>query len=266
MSNLVEKRITLSPTPAVAPMTHVTPLVFDPPVIAHRGVRSVAPENTLPAFALAADQGIRWIETDVKLSHDGVPILFHDDTVERVTNGKGAVADLLWDDLRQLLVQGGISPSTASIPTMQESLRLIFDRGLRVNLELKPCTGRTQVTTMVAMIAAAQMWPEECPPPLISSFDVEALTIASRLHPDWPRGLLLDEWRDDWRELALLVRASSLNINADNLTADRIAEVRASGLHLLAYTVNDPLQAKSLLQQGVSAVFSDNPADILRVL
>lgn len=249
-----------------APMTHIVPLSFSPPVIAHRGVRALAPENTLSSFSLAAEQGIGWVETDVKLSHDGVPILFHDDVLEHVTSGHGAVADKSWDELRQLVVRGGISPSTDVIPTLQDALRLVFDRGLRINLELKPCAGRTQVTTMVTMIAAARMWPEDCPPPLISSFDIEALTIASRLHPDWPRGLLLDSWRDDWRELSLLLRISSLHVNADCLTQDRIDMVRGAGLPLLAYTVNDPLQARSLLQSGVTAVFSDNPAEILRAL
>lgn len=243
-------------------------LTFQPPVIAHRGVRAEAPENTLPAFGLAKHRGATWIETDVKLTHDGIPILMHDDTLERTTNGNGAVADIPWELVRNLDAGTWFDPRFAGtrVPRMSEMLKLAFTDYLRVNLEIKPCPNRTQATTMVALIEAAKLWPADHPPPLISSFDVEALVIASQLHPEWPRGLLLDNWRSDWAELAKLTRASTINLDHKLLTGDRLDMLLSAGLPILTYTVNDPARAKELLQKGVAAVFTDDPAKIIKAL
>lgn len=241
---------------------------FQPPVIAHRGAREDAPENTLAAFRLAAEQGVHWIETDIKLTHDGVPILFHDDVLDRTTNGKGPVADMSWAEMKELDAGSWFNPSFASehIPHLTEALHYVLDNKMRINLELKPCPGRTQVTVMVTLIEAAKIWVPELEPPLISSFSTDALIIASRLHPDWPRGILIDEWQDKWSELVKITNASTVNINAELLTAERVHQLTASQLPVLAYTVNDPLRAKELLQWGVTAVFSDNPQTIIKAL
>ena len=243
-------------------------LDFLPPVIAHRGARNRAPENTLAAFKAAWEDGAKWIETDVKLTADGIAILMHDDDLDRTTDGKGPVADMSWAEVKKLDAGGWFSPSFKHEPVARLSDLLGFasKAQMRLNLELKPCPGRTRATVMVALIEAAKLWPETAPLPLISSFDVEALTIAAQLHPEWPRGLLLDEWRNDWRELAALVQAATIHLNANILTPERIALLRETKRPILAYTVNDAAQAKMLLQNGVSAVFSDNPGEILKAL
>ncbi len=243
-------------------------LKFDPPVIAHRGVRAEAPENTLTAFRQAIAQGVRWLETDVKLTHDGMPILIHDDLLDRTTNGHGPVADMVWAEMKNLDAGSWFNPSFADarIPHLAEALRFVLDNKLRLNLELKPCPGRTQATVMVSMIEAAKIWTPEFEPPLISSFDVNALIIASRLHPDWPRGLLLDQWQDNWPELVKMTDVATININEAVLTADRVQQLKESGHIVLSYTVNDPIRAKELLHWGVTAVFSDNPKEIIKSL
>src|SRR4051812_26195793 len=75
---------------------------FIPPLIAHRGASSEAPENTLAALKLARGRGANWVEVDVKLTQDGVPILMHDDTLERTTDGTGKVADTSWATIQTL--------------------------------------------------------------------------------------------------------------------------------------------------------------------
>ena len=242
-------------------MTHTNQLLFIPPVIAHRGARMVAPENTLAAFEAACAQGAAWIETDVKLTHDGVPILMHDDTLDRTTNGHGAVADTIWADIQRLDTGGGVR-----VPSLIEALRMAMERHLHLNLEIKPCPGRTQATTMVTLIEATKVWPDDHPPPLISSFDTQALVIASRLRPDWPRGLLLEGWKDSWPDLVQMTQASTINIDAASVTQQRVEQLISSKLPVLVYTVNDPLRAKELIHWGVSAVFSDNPLEIIRAL
>ncbi|MDR3451033.1 MAG: glycerophosphodiester phosphodiesterase [Alphaproteobacteria bacterium] len=243
-------------------------LDFHPPVIAHRGARNRAPENTLAAFEAARADGVLWIETDVKLTSDGVPILMHDETLDRTTNMRGLVADTMWADMQTCDAGGWFNASFAGerIPTLADALAFSRATGMRFNFELKPCPGRARATAMVALIEAAKLWPESAPPPLISSFDIEALTIAAQLHPGWPRGLLLEEWRDDWREIATRTNATSLHLNAESLTPERLVTLRETHVSTLAYTVNDPARARDLLNAGVCAVFTDNPAEILKAI
>lgn len=243
-------------------------LDFIPPIIAHRGARIRAPENTMASFRAAREAGARWIETDVKLTSDGTVILMHDDTLDRTTDGRGSVADMPWADMQKLDAGSWFSPAFRGtrVATLADLLNFAREADMRVNLELKPCPGRTKATVMVALIEAAKLWPDEAPAPLISSFDIEALTIAAQLHPGWPRGLLIDEWRDDWRELMSLVQATTINVNADILTPERIAILREAERPILAYTVNDAAKAKALLQEGVRGIFSDDPAGLIRTL
>jgi glycerophosphoryl diester phosphodiesterase len=190
----------------------------------------------------------------------------HDDTLDRTTNGRGAVADMPWAEMKALDTGSWFSPAFAGthITTLVELLLFARENNVQLNLELKPCPGRARATTMVALIEAHKIWPESAPSPLISSFDIESLKIAAQLQPGWPRGLLLDAWREDWQELATVTQASILNVNAEVLTPERQQMFRQSQTPFLAYTVNDPVRAKSLLQGGAQAVFSDDPAALLQ--
>jgi glycerophosphoryl diester phosphodiesterase len=240
-------------------------LDFTPPFIAHRGTRTRAPENTMPAFLAAHEAGAAWIETDVKLTADGVAILFHDDTLDRTTDGHGDVADAPWADIQKLDAGTWFDSGFRGtrVPLLADLLAFARVTGMRLNLEIKPCPGRAQATAMVTLMEVAKAWPVSMPPPLISSFDIDALMAAAQLHPDWPRGLLLDEWRPDWRELVERTGARTINVNADILTRDRIEDLCGSGLQLLCYTVNDPVVAGELLRAGVSALFCDDPAKMM---
>ena len=242
--------------------------LFRPPVIAHRGARAGAPENTLAAFKLAFSEGATWMETDIKLTHDGMPILMHDDSLDRTTNGQGAVADAYWTEAKNLDAGKWFSEDFAGehIPTLSEALHYIISHNLHINLELKPCPGRTQATVMVTLIEAAKIWPQDYPPPLISSFNIDALIVASRLNPDWPLGLLLDSWTDEWPSLLKQTGATAIHFNEKCLTKDRVDKFVSMDLPVLAYTVNDPIRAQELLHWGVGAVFSDNPGEIIKVL
>lgn len=239
---------------------------FFPPVIAHRGAPLLAPENTLHSFMSARKSGALWIEADVKLSADGIPMLMHDDTLERTTNGQGKVADMSWADMQTLDAGSWFSPefSGAKVTSLTELLAFSCAAGMRLVLELKPSPGRTQATVMVALIEASKLWPDSLPPPLISSFDTDALMIAAQLHPDWPRSLLLNEWRGDWAELAVLTQASVISLKDELLTAERLSLLEKSPLPILAHTVNDPVRAKILMNSGIRAVYSDDAATLLK--
>lgn len=243
-----------------------------PQVIGHRGAAAYAPENTLQGLHSAADMGVKWVEIDVKLTQDGVPIVFHDDTLDRTTSGSGKVAETKWEDIRELDAGSWFGDSFIDlrIPTLEDALEVIINRGLGVNLEIKPCPGREKETAEVMLDHATRIWPEEDAPPLVSSFQHVSIETALDLAPGWPRALLLDEKSDDyppgWKELADYLQVSAINCNGNAVTAEQIAEYLATERPVLAYTVNDPDMAIELLQCGVTGVFSDTPDVILEAI
>jgi glycerophosphoryl diester phosphodiesterase len=244
------------------------PLAFRPPVIAHRGARAKAPENTLAAIRQAHEDGATWFETDVKLMRDGVPILMHDDTLEYTTSGTGNVADMDWAEMQTLDAGSwfGADFKDQRIPQLADALRYAAESRMRVNLEIKPCPGRTRATAMVTLIEAAKLWPIDAPPPLISSFDIEALIVAAGLHPEWPRGLLLEKWREDWQDIAQKTKANTIHLDERELTQKRMDRFAQARMPVLAYTVNDVVRAKELLRWGAKAVFSDDPGKLIPAL
>ena len=107
-------------------------------VWAHRGASDHAPENTLPAFELALEQGADGVEFDVQLSKDGAVVLVHDDTLDRTTDGHGRVVDHTLAELQQLDARNGMNHyAPTRIPTLDEVLTLLAPERARVNIELK---------------------------------------------------------------------------------------------------------------------------------
>lgn len=240
-----------------------------PPLIGHRGVRAEAPENSCAGLRRAAACGLRWVEVDVMLSADGIPVLMHDATLERTSNGHGRVAAHSLAQLRQLDAGAWFAPTFAGepIPTLEDALQTCLSLGLGINLELKPsAASRARVTAQAALKVARTVWPANRPPPLLSSFHLACLEEALMLAPDWPRGLLLSHWRTGWASLAEELAVSTLHVDATRLSTRRIARIRDSGRQVLAYTVNAPLQARALFAAGVTALFTDNPAALASAL
>ena len=258
------------PNSKVIPEAHmvISSLVFNPPVIAHRGNCAEAPENTLASLMLARAQNAPWVECDVKITSDGVPILMHDDTLDRTTDGHGKVADAMWAEVKTLDAGGWFNPRFRGerVPHLTEALRLVLDSGMRLNLELKPCPGRAKATTMVALIEASKWWAPEHAPPLLSSFSEDALMSAMQLQPQWPRSFAFDKMDQDWRGAAERIEAQALTVDEGILNRETLRSLKQTNLPILAYTVNDPARAKELINAGVSAVFSNNPHALIKVL
>ncbi|MFM2045337.1 MAG: hypothetical protein RLY86_3913 [Pseudomonadota bacterium] len=235
-----------------------------PPIIGHRGAARHAPENTLAGIRMAASQGATWVEVDVKLTADRIPILMHDDTLDRTTDGRGPVAALTLEQVRRLDAGRWFGPAFAGerVPTLAEVLALVRDLGMGINLEIKPCPGRAEETAGVALTTARSLWPDGVPPPLVSSFDYDSLAMARLVAPDWPIGYLIDRRRPDWATQAAAVGAATIHVNARREDADSIAVYRATGRPVLAYTVNSLAAAREVLSWGVTGVFTDTPATL----
>lgn len=238
-----------------------------PPVIGHRGARAHAPENTLASLRVAAELGVAWVEVDVMLTSDGVPILMHDDTLDRTTSGRGNVADQDFAAIRRLDAGSWFGPAFAGepVPTLEEALDLVLRLRLGINLEIKPTPGREATTAETALRVARARWPADRPPPLVSSFQLACLETALIQAPDWPRGYLMKRGSGPWAAVADRLGAATLNLNQRFLTRRGIERLRASGRPVLAYTVNDPARARTLFDWGVAAVFSDVPEAILAI-
>jgi glycerophosphoryl diester phosphodiesterase len=232
-----------------------------PSIIGNRGAAAYAPENTLESILTAAEMGVKWVELDVKLTKDSVPIIFHDDELDRTTNGHGPVAAMNFSDIRDLEAGSWFSDSFAGIkiPTLEEAIDVILEHNLGVNLEIKPCPGREKDTAEAMLDVLARIWdePERL---LISSFSHVSLEVAMDMAEEWPRGFLMEEeWPDNWKELAEYLNASTINIDGRTVTREQVEEILDLEKPVLAYTINDPQLAKTLRQWGVDAMFTDDP-------
>ena len=234
------------------------------PVIAHRGAAARAPENTLAAIRLAAAEGARWVEVDVKLSRDGHCILMHDELLARTTDGRGEVAHYDLDELQALDAGSWFAERFAGerIPTLEAVLELCLSLKLDINLEIKPCPGREQETARACVEVVRAQWPSERPWPLLSSFAVSSLEESLLRAPELPRGLLID--RPTQSALAMLARLDCVSLHCDHkaVSTELVRALDASGRPLLCYTVNDPARAQLLRDIGVASIITDRPAEI----
>lgn len=232
-----------------------------PLIAGHRGAAESAPENTLAAIREAARQGVAWVELDVMLSGDGVPVLIHDETLDRTTNGTGPVTAASLADLRRLDAGSWFDARFCgeTIPTLDEAIDLLVALGLGLDLEIKPFPGQDAATAAAAVAALLRRWPQGGPALLVSSFSPACLAVAQDVAPALPRGLLLWETPDDWPALADHVGAATIIVNHEFETAASVAAFRAGGRPVLAYTVNDPDRARTLLGWGIAGVITDAP-------
>ena len=238
-----------------------TARVIFPNLIGHRGAAAHAPENTLASFSKAKDLGALWVELDVQLSADGVPMVFHDDGLERTSNGHGRMCDQPVSLLSTLDAGSWFAPAFAGqvIPTLEAALRHIAGLGLGVNIEIKADEAQGAATALSALAVAHAHWPSGLPLPLISSFTESALAAARDAVPIWPRALLVEQVPVAWRAHLEKLNCVSLNADWTKLTPAITYEVKEAGYGLLAYTVNTPAQAVRLRSWGVDGVFSDDP-------
>lgn len=220
--------------------------------IAHRGGGALAPENTLAGIRLAARMGFRAVEFDVMLSADASPFLIHDETLERTTNGRGAVCRTSGRELAALDAGAG-----ERVPSLSEAALLCRQLGLRANVEIKPAQGWARQTAEVVVRQAQTLWGDDPLPPLFSSFSLEALEICRDLAPELPRGVLFESLPDDWLAVVRQLGAVSVHCDAAQLSAEQAAAVRRQGLLLCCYTVNEASQAERLLTWGVNSLFTD---------
>ena len=227
--------------------------------IAHRGAGKQAPENTLAAFRVGAGHGYRAFECDVKLSADGVPFLLHDATLQRTTSGQGFAGEQGWNELSRLDAGGWHSRAFAGepLPSLQGIARFCQRNGFALNIEIKPTPGFEAITGRAVGLEATRLWAGESLSPLLSSFSPEALQGALETAPQLPRALLLETLREGWFEQAQALGCVAVVTAFALMDEDLIAQLHRVGLRALAYTVNDPAEARRLIALGIDGIITD---------
>ena len=246
----------------------MSPALDLPPLIGHRGAAAEAPENTLASFRRAAEAGARWVEFDVKLSADGVPIVIHDARLDRTTSGRGLVRACPFAAIRKLDAGSWFDRRFAGerVPSLDEAVALCLDLGLGINVELKPCPGLAETTARAAIDTLTRHGAPRDGRVLISSFEPRCLAIAQTLAPALPRGHLCGFVPRDWPAALARYGCTTLHANQLRISRRRLAALRAAGARILLYTVNDPGRARQLLADGATAVFTDRVTDLARAL
>jgi len=227
-----------------------------PLVVAHRGGAREAPENTLAAFAHAVACGADGVEIDVRLSADGVAVVFHDDDLGRFDRSAARVdatgaRELVRLDLgaRRRRFRG------ERIPTLGEALAVVAPLAL-VNLELKPAGDADR---LAAAVAAELMGSSLAPRVVVTSFAPRALSALAALRPDLALGRALETPPTDDGWLAWPVVSLSLAL----ARAGYAARARAAGRRVLVWTENDPRRLAGWRRLGVAAVITDRPARLV---
>jgi glycerophosphoryl diester phosphodiesterase len=227
--------------------------------IAHRGAGKLAPENTLAAFKLGAGHGYRMFECDVKLSSDDVPFLLHDSTLERTTSGHGTAGEQPWSVLVQLDAGSWHSPDFAGepLPSLEAIARFCLDNGHCLNIEIKPTPGTERHTGEVVARHAARLWQGAAVPPLLTSFQPEALQAARDAAPELPRGLLLDHLWTGWLETALTLGCVAVVCKHTLWDTSSVTQAKSAGFRTLSYTANDEVAAQRLIELGTDGIITD---------
>ncbi|MBM7824623.1 glycerophosphoryl diester phosphodiesterase [Arcanobacterium pluranimalium] len=231
-------------------------------VIAHRGLNTLAPENTLSAFKLAAEHGLSWIETDVDILGDGTPVVVHDTLLDRTTNRSGYFYDLTEADLPSIDAGAWFSKQYAGepLPTLRQLVDLMNETGLNANIELKSNERGKDASLKLIENTLAEL--DRLDPEreiIISSFNHLLLHHVHEARPDLAIGALFvkENLWPDWRSILELVGATYIHPEDASLTPERVAAFRDAGFGVNVWTVNSKARANELFNWGVTGVFTD---------
>ena len=236
-----------------------------PKIIGHRGIKDLAPENTIESILKAIDLKIKWIEIDVKISKDKIPILLHDDLLNRTTSGNGRPIDFLYKDILKLDSGKWFSKNYtgAHIPTLEEVLKICSNKNIGVNIELKPNKGfeEQNVEAVVNLINNSNF---NCPI-YFSSFDSFSCIKIKNLLPNFNVGLLINKlgnikYLNKIIDDCLKYKFFSCGFDNIDITKNIIHTLKKNNIMTNVYSIQsiNIIEAKKLWSLGVNSIFIDN--------
>ena len=229
-------------------------------LIAHRGGPRYAPENTLAAFAHAVEVGADMLECDVQLTADGEPIIIHDETLARTTNGAGQVKDFTLAELRRLDAGAG-----ESLPTLREYIELGKSAGVELLIELKSPQLYPGLEERVLAALEEEHYLEMS---VIQSFDWDALRRVRQLKPSARLGALYDwgQWDVSWPAADAEYVCPPAEAVLLNPGLVRQAHQEGRGVFVWLNQVEHPLTYRYLLAFGVDGIIADDPVALREIL
>ncbi|MBO6605755.1 glycerophosphodiester phosphodiesterase [Psychroserpens sp.] len=219
--------------------------------IGHRGAKAYASENTIASVIKALNLGVDGIEIDVHKSATGEIVVFHDFTLDRMTDGSGEIHKLSWDQLRTVKVNGG-----HKIPKLEDVLDVI-DKKCIVNIELKGKDTAEGAFEIINHYIKAKNWtPDHF---LVSSFQISELKRMSQLIPHVELAVLSKASVDSAIEIAKTINARTIHPNYALLSKSNVQEAQQRGFKVNTWTVNDIDSIARIKSYGVNGIISDNP-------
>lgn len=222
-----------------------------PLVIGHRGAMGHETENTLASVQKALDLGVDMIEIDVFNAQGGETIVFHDETLERLTNAGGEIEDWSYFELQKVIVEGG-----HKIPLLQDVLKLINHK-VRLNIELKGGGTTDRVNFITNYYIEKKGWSLD--DFLISSFKWDELREMRKINPDIPIAILTEEDPVDAINIAKELNAEAINPNFQMLTEENSKKIKDSGFKIYTWTVNEPQDITAMKNFDVDGIITNYP-------
>ena len=219
--------------------------------IAHRGAKGYEPENTLKAFQKALDLNADGIELDVHLSTDGHIIVMHDETIDKMTNGKGFVNAFSLSELKSFLIAGQYE-----IPTLNEVFDLV-DKKCFINIELKDAETVIAVTVLIEKYISEKNWNYNHF--IVSSFDWNALQEVYNLNKNIPLGVLTETTIDSALAFAEKVQARAIHPDYELLSPKNTKQMQEKGFLVFPWTVNLEQDIQKIKSYNVDGIISDFP-------
>jgi glycerophosphoryl diester phosphodiesterase len=217
----------------------------------HRGAKGYVAENTIESIQKALDFGVDGIEIDVHLCASGELVVFHDFTLDRMTNGTGEVSKLSLSELKELKVANEFQ-----IPTLEEVLNLI-DKKYLLNIELKGKNTASKSVEIIQYYVQNKGWNYNNF--IVSSFQHHELEAVFNLDKNIPLGVLTKANIDDAIEFAKTISAIAIHPNAAIVTKTNVQKAQNLGYKVNVWTVNDVDEIKRMKRYNVDAIISDFP-------
>jgi glycerophosphoryl diester phosphodiesterase len=221
-----------------------------PCIIGHRGAAGHMPENTIVSFRKAFELGVHGIELDVHLSADGHVVVFHDETLNRMTNGLGAISNYTLADLKKLTID-----KTHEMPTLAEVFNECPNEIL-INIEIKDARATQAVVHLISEQIKSGRSDSNI---LVSSFDWNMLKLVRAMNFDIQLGVLTEKNIDQAIDFAEKIQALSIHPNHQYLTAENTKRIKEHGFEIHTWTVNEYSDIDRIKILNVDAIITDFP-------